>query len=139
NLLQDGYDIDIRIGELHDSMEVVSKLASAERLLVATPAYLESHKAITKPADLLDHNCLIYKTTTEYSDWKFARDDAIEELSVDGRLRTNNGEVLRGATLSGQGIAMLNDWTVMEDIRNGRLRVVLPDYRVTQSSFDTGI
>jgi len=139
NLLQDGYDVDIRIGELNDSMEVVSKLSGAERLLVASEQYLSRNPPILTPEDLSEHNCLTYKTSIEYSHWKFAKGDTMKEVPVSGNLRTNNGEVLRGAAISGQGVAVLNDWTVLSDVQSGRLKRVLPDYRVTQSSFDTGI
>jgi len=139
NLLQDGYDIDVRIGELHDSSEVVSKLASAERLLVASPEYLQRNPKIERPEDLAGHNCLVYKSTADFSHWKFARNDTITEVQANGNLRTNNAEVLRGAAIKGHGLVVLNDWSVLSDIDSGLLKIVLPEYRVTHSSFDTGI
>lgn len=139
NLLQDGYDLDIRIGELQDSMEVVSKLISSERILVASPEYLATHQSITQPMDIARHNCLIYKTNVDFSQWKFAKGERVETVIADGNLHTNNGEVLLRAVLGGQGLAVLTDWTVFPAIQAGKLQIVLPEYRVTQSSFETGI
>lgn len=140
NLLEQDYDVDIRLGELQDSSMLVRRLAPSDRVLVASPAYLDSHPPITEPRDLLRHNCITFRPNSEVTTWKFARDgEETQELKVTGCFHTNNSEVLRRVAVAGLGVALVTDWISQADRQSGRVREVLPDYRVTINSFNNGI
>jgi len=140
NLLDENYDVDIRLGKLQDSSMLVRRLAPSDRLLVASPAYLKAHPPIKKPDDLLQHNCITFRPNSEITTWRFAREgERIRELKVGGCFHTNNSEVLRRAALSGIGVALVTNWISHADRKSGGLLQVLSDYRVTINSFSNGI
>jgi len=140
NLVEQNYDVDIRIGKLEDSSYVMRKLAAGERVLVGTPDYVASHPPVHAPEDLLQgHNCLTYRKAQEPTSWRYLQGDQVHELKINGTLHSNNGEVLRRAALSGLGLALLADWSVREDLQAGRLVRLLPEYRLTGSTFDNGV
>jgi len=140
NLLDDNYDVDIRLGELEDSSMIVRRLAPSDRVLVASPAYLARHPPITKPQDLLQHNCVTFRPRSEITTWRFARDgEELQEVKVTGTFHTNNSEVLRRAAVSGVGVVLLTNWISQADRKSGRLVEVLPEYRATINSFSNGI
>lgn len=140
NLMDKNFDIDIRLGELEDSSFLVRKLASSERILVASPAYLAAHAPIEKPEDLMQHNCLTYRLDSETTSWRFSKKgEPAQELKITGGFHTNNAEVLRRVTLSGLGVSLLTDWGIYADLQEGRLMQVLPDYRTTNYTFTNGI
>lgn len=140
NLLEQNYDIDIRLGELQDSSMLMRRLAPSERILVASPAYLRYHPPIMKPADLLEHNCVTFRPNSEFTSWRFAREgEEMQELKVGGRFHTNNSEVLRRAAVAGIGVVLLTNWISESDRQAGRLVEVLPAWRATINSFNNGI
>lgn len=140
NLLEENFDIDIRLGELEDSSMLVRRLAPSDRVLVASPRYLASHPPITKPRDLRQHNCITFRPRSEITTWRFARDgEELQEVKVTGTFHTNNSEVLRRVAVAGVGVVLLTNWISQADRRSGRIVEVLPDYRATINSFSNGI
>lgn len=140
DLLQQDYDIDIRLGELRDSSMLVRRIAPSDRLLVASPHYLKRHHSINRPEDLLEHNCITFRPNSEITTWKFTRnDEPMKEIKVTGCFHTNNSEVLERAALNHMGVALVSNWISHEDRKAGLLVPVLPDYRVTINSFNNGI
>lgn len=140
NLVEQNYDVDLRIGKLEDSSYVMRKLGTGERILVASPSYVESHAPVTEPEDLeAGHNCLTYRKDREPTFWRYLQGDRVRELKIGGTVHSNNGEVLRRAALSGLGLALLANWAVADDIKAGRLVWLLRDYRMTNSTFDNGV
>lgn len=126
--LQEGVDVTIRIGALGDSSLVAKRLAPARLVLVAAPDYLARQGTPTAPAELARHRCLTYGHTTAAQRWQLSRDGAPITTPVPSCLCSNNGEVLRAATLRGLGIAMLPTFLVGQDIEAGRLVPLLPDH-----------
>lgn len=129
DLVESGFDLAIRIGELADSSLVARRLAPSRRVLCASPDYLKRHGIPRKPADLAAHNCLILSTTAGRQDsWPLrdAHGDITQRIS--GNFESNLGEVLRDAAVAGVGIGMKSTWDIAEDLRAGRLRVVLPNF-----------
>lgn len=140
NLVEQNYDVDLRIGKLEDSSYVMRKLGAGERILVGSPEYVKTHPPVKVPEDLLTgHNCLTYRKAQEFTSWKYLKGDRVHELKVAGTMHTNNGEVLRRAALSGLGLALLADWSVAKDREAGLLVRLLPGYRLTNSTFDNGV
>ncbi|MDJ0936037.1 MAG: LysR substrate-binding domain-containing protein [Kiloniellales bacterium] len=128
DLVEEGMDLGIRIGELKDSSLIARKLAASRRAVCAAPGYLERAGTPHRPADLADHNCLVYTYRTWRNDWPFRGPEGGETVHVTGSFSANNGEVLRQAALGGSGIIMLPIWQVRDDLMTGRLIELLPDY-----------
>jgi len=140
DLVEEGLDLAVRIGELQDSSLIARKLAPNRRVLCASPAYFERSGVPTLPAELRQHNCLVYKRQQNSAVWRL-RDHAgsIHEVSVRGSLNANNADAIHAAALGGLGLAILPTWLVGPDVRNSRLRVVFPDHQVSPSAIDTSI
>ncbi|WKB55142.1 LysR family transcriptional regulator [Eleftheria terrae] len=135
DLVSEGFDLAIRIGTLHDSALVARKLADNRRVLCASPDYLRRRGLPRTPAELLQHDCLVLAGRQGRRDlWRLKNRKGEETaLRVTGRLECNQGELLRDAALAGLGIAMHSTWHVCDDLRQGRLQVVLPQHRIEDS------
>ncbi len=130
--LEEGVDVTIRIGQLADSSLIARKLASARRVLVAAPAYLEEFGTPSLPDDLARHRCLSYGHSTTLPKWQLGRDGVVMNVTINSVLCSNNGDVLRAAALVGRGITALPTFLVGPDIKDHKLRLVLPDYPPTE-------
>jgi len=128
DLVEEGYDLAVRIGRLPDSSLIARRLAPSRNLLCAAPAYLEQNGAPARPRDLKRHACLFYSYQAESEAWRLAGPEGTERVSLGGRFRVNNGDSLRQVTLAGLGIAQLPTFIVGDDLRAGRLLRVLPDW-----------
>jgi DNA-binding transcriptional LysR family regulator len=135
DLVSSGLDLAIRIGRLSDSSLVARRIASNHRVLCASPDYLRKHGAPRKPDDLTRHDCLVQVGSNGRHDvWEMSdRGGEIHRVRVDGRIESNFGDQLRDAALAGIGIAQHSVWHVHDDLRSGRLHVVLPDYALPDS------
>lgn len=140
NLIELNYDVDLRLAPLDDSSYVMRKLADGERIVVASPHYISTHREVVVPTDLENgHNCLTYRRASEPTSWRYREGDEEKELAVQGSVHSNNGEVLRLAALSGLGVALLADWAVADDLQAGRLVRLLHGYELTNTTFDHGV
>jgi DNA-binding transcriptional LysR family regulator len=129
DLVEDGYDVAVRISDLKDSTLVARPLATDRRVVVASPEYLARHGAPRTPADLAQHNCLLFANPLPQDHWRFVGPDGGEHrVQVAGNLETNNCEALRETVLAGVGIALRPTWDVGRDVRSGAVRVLLPGY-----------
>ena len=134
DLVSAGMDLAIRIGDLDDSTLVARQLAVNQRVLCASPAYLAQHGHPATPADLASHECLLLVGRQGRQDLWRLRDGTNEiAVRVAGRIESNQGELLRDAAVAGLGIALHSTWHVCDDLRTGRLQVVLPDYPVPET------
>jgi len=131
-------DVEIRIGRPPDPSLASALILQTERILVASPAHLAAIAPIARPADLTAARCLPYRIAGEEPVWRFARDGVLEEVAIRSVTAANSGEVLRMLALAGHGIALLDDYTVQSDIEAGRLCRLLPDYAITNSTFQFG-
>jgi len=140
DLVEKNIDIDVRIGKLIDSSLVARQLAVSERILCAAPAYLDSRPAITTPTAITAHNCLTYRINLGRTVWRFIdQQGLLEEIAVAGNLQSDNGQALLTATVAGVGLALMPDWAIRDELAAGRLRRVLPHYRVSHIEFDNGV
>lgn len=125
DLVAEGVDIALRGGVLKDSALRARRIGMSQRVCVASAAYLTKHGAPVQPADLLQHQCLIYTLMAGGGGgWPF-KDG---EVHVKGRLRLNSLEGIRQAVLEDMGIAYLPSWMVAEQLRSGVLRVLLSEH-----------
>lgn len=134
DLVEDGYDVAVRIGPLQDSSLVARPLAPQQLLVCAAPAYLERHGAPQVPEDLKQHRCLHYAYASTGNEWHFEKDGITHLVRVNAALRANNGDVLRTAALAGHGVILQPEFLVGEDVRAGRLVALLQDYGHTPIS-----
>lgn len=127
NVIEEGYDLAIRIGELEDSSLAARKLAPNRRVVCASPGYLKTHEAPLKPDDLQRHNCL---TTTElHMNWEYkAPDGKRGAVRVTGHYACDNWEVLREWAMAGLGVALKSTWDVRRQLEDGSLVSLLPGY-----------
>jgi DNA-binding transcriptional LysR family regulator len=133
NLIEEGFDLAVRIAELEDSSLAARKLAPNRRVVCATPEYLRHHGMPREPEDLAQHNCLL--TDDFASTWEYKGPDArTGSVRVTGRYVCDNWEVVREWTLAGLGIALKSTWDVRRHLEDGSLVSLLPGY-----SFDTGV
>ncbi len=129
DVIEEGFDLAIRIGHLEDSSLIARRLAPIRMALCAAPDYIARHGAPQTPADLAQHNCLVYTYAASQSEWRFVDGDGKEHsVHIEGRLLANNGDVLRVAALQAQGLALGPTFILGEDMRAGTLVRLLPDY-----------
>lgn len=128
DLVGDGFDLAIRIGELDDSSLVSRRIAVNRRVLAASPAYLQRAGAPQAPKDLEAHACLLlFDSHRRRDSWRLQQADGTPvDVQVTGRLESTLGELLRDAAVAGEGIGLFSHWHVADDLRAGRLVQVLP-------------
>lgn len=130
DLVSEGFDLAIRIGALDDSRLVARRIAPNRRVVCASPDYLRRRGRPRQPEDLAHHDCLLLFGSGGRQDvWRLGTPTGGEvAVRVQGRFESNFGEVLRDASLAGEGIVIHSLWHVADDLRAGRLEVLLPDY-----------
>lgn len=123
NLVDEGFDLAVRIGKPADSSLMVRKLCDACIVLVAAPDYLDRHGPPAHPQDLASRDCIIDTNFRDAFNWRFAGPEHGQTLSVavTGRLRFSNGEACLAAAETGLGIARLPSFIAGESIRAGRV------------------
>jgi len=126
DILDGGFDIAVRAGNLPDSSLFARRLAPLRSFLCASPEYVEKHSMPVVPEELVEHNCLLFSYSA--SEWKFLRDGEEQVVRVSGNYQANNSEALREATLQGLGIARIPTFVAGSDVEAGRLCVVLDEY-----------
>lgn len=129
DLIDEGWDVAVRIGRLAESTMIARKLAPCRTALCAAPVYLAEIGTPRTVADLKDHNCLGYTLSrTVGSDrWSFGIDGAVT-VPVNGNLRANNGDALVAAAVAGQGLIYQPTFLVSAEIRMGRLVSIALDH-----------
>lgn len=132
DLVEEGYDLAIRIGVLRDSSLTARTIGPFRPVLCASPTYLAASGMPRRPGDLAEHNCLIYTLTTTPPDrWIFEGPEGREQVKVRGTLRASNGDVLRSAAVAGLGILASPDFIVADALRERALVPILADYRLS--------
>ena len=130
DFVKDRIDVAVRIGELSDSSFVARKLASNNRVLVASPNYIEKYGVPNNPADLVEHNCIIPSFISPDNTWQFIKGSTKKAVKVSGNLRCNNGVPLYEAAKGGIGIALLATFIVKQDLEENNLVQLLPEWQV---------
>ncbi len=128
NLVEDGFDIAIRIGALPDSSMVAIPLMEVALICCASPDYLKLHGHPQHPSDLRQHNCLTYSYSGTNNDWHFSKDDQSLSVKASGKLNGNNGRAMSIAASLGTGITLKPLFMVQDFIDRGELVPILEDY-----------
>ncbi|WP_145678697.1 LysR family transcriptional regulator [Azospirillum brasilense] len=127
DLLREATDVAIRMAPLKDSSFVARKIADLPRVLCAAPSYLERRGVPARPEELLSHHCLLLRFPgSQQFQWTLNTPQGPMTLPVSGQFDADDGDVLTGWALAGEGIVLKPLWEVAEHLRRDELRVVLP-------------
>ena len=129
DIVNEGFDCAVRVGDLPDSSLISVRLADNRRRCVAAPAYLQRAGTPATPADLMRHQCLTLSSeASQTRGWAFRLDGEAIHLRPGGRLDCSDGQVLHDWCLRGLGLAWRSTWEVEDDVAAGRLQAVLEDF-----------
>lgn len=128
DLVNEGYDLAIRIGNLAESGLIARRFARDSLVVCGSPEYFRRNGVPRVPEDLAKHSCLGYSYEESVNEWLFSGGDGEHRVSVSGNVRANNGDLLRVAALGGAGIIMQPRFLVGADLRAGKLLAVLTQY-----------
>lgn len=146
DLIEEGVDVALRIGNLPDSSLIARRLAPMQRLICGSPRYLQNKGIPTSPAHLANHDCLTFRLYDTGSIWRPGADlwslhgaDGVFEIAVKGPLKATSAEVLVRAALADLGLILVLDWLVEPYLHTGELVPVLSNYRIAQGMGDGAI
>jgi DNA-binding transcriptional LysR family regulator len=126
DLLADGIDVALRMGTLQDSSLIARKISNSPRRVLATSAYWERNGEPRRPADLANHEVIVYDPLGEI--WQFTRDSKEVSVRVRGRINVSAAEGVRAAVLSGMGVTAVSEWMFAPELKSGLVRAVLDDW-----------
>ncbi len=128
DIVENGFDLAIRLGELAPSTLKARRLATSPRVLVASPAYLKRRGRPQTPSDLKAHNCLI---RGDLRSWRLrAADGSLDDTKISGNYVANLAEAITEAAVSGLGVARKCGWEIAEQLASGDLVILMEDYTV---------
>ncbi len=128
DLVGEGFDLGIRIGNLHDSTLIARRMAPIRRVLLASPNYIAENGALVHPSDIAARKVLLYANTSAGESWRFQINGRWEHVRVTSRLRADNGELLREAACAGLGLVILPTFLAASAIEAGELEILLPNF-----------
>lgn len=128
DLVDEGYDLAIRITDAPDPELIARRLARCRHVLAAAPDYLAGAPTLKEPDDLRQHACVVYAHTPG-GVWPLTKAGRTQSIKVEPTVKTNNPDVLLEAVVSGMGVALMPSFLASDAVRNGALRLVLEDYQ----------
>lgn len=129
DLIDKGFDLAIRFGELPDNRINARRIMSNRRFICASPSYLEKHGTPKSLADLTKHRCIVHRQNDDaYGVWRFLIDGRTEIVKIHGALSSNDGAIVQAWALDGQGIVIRSEWDVAKYLESGRLTRILPEF-----------
>lgn len=140
DLLTERVDLAIRLGRRFSPEFIATKLLETQYRVCASPAYLANKKTPRVPQELQEHSCLLLALPEYRSRWLFRdKQGKVQEIPIHGDVTILSTLALRACALAGMGPVLLPNWLIDEDIAQGRLIDLFPDYRVAATDFDTAI
>ena len=137
DLIDEGFDVAIRLTPPPDSSLIVRSLATWRHVLCCSPAYLEKHGPLRQLSELANHNCVRHILYPYEDEWRFVdRQDTPASVRISGNLISNSGDMLRTAALQGVGICLAAGFLISDDLEAGRLVRLLPEYRPVEFSMN---
>ncbi|VAW62618.1 Transcriptional regulator, LysR family [hydrothermal vent metagenome] len=124
DLVAEGVDVAIRVGELKDSSLFAKPVAESFFCMVASPEYLKQYGTPSRPEDLIKHNCITYSLLRV---WDIVKNEKPGTVSVTGNMRCNNGDMILESALIGAGLAILPYWLVYEKLKAGSLKQIMQE------------
>ena len=135
DVVDEGYDLAIRITRIPDSTLITRKLASTRMVLCGSPQYLQRRGTPVHPHELSQHAVISYTYWSTRDEWHFTGPEGPVNVRIVSRIHTNNGDTCRRAALAHHGLVLQPDFIIGEDLRRGELVEVMPEYR----SIEVGI
>jgi len=133
DLMQEGFDLAIRIADLADSSLIARRLAPIQSVICASPEYLERMGTPKMPDELMQHQCLVYTLIRDFEYWHISdANGQVIKVKLSPYLKASTGEFLRDAAVSGQGIALLPSFIVYKQLEQGALLPLFTDFRLPQ-------
>ena len=130
DLLAEGVDIDVRMGEVSEPHLVTHLVVENARVLCASPEYLARRGTPKTAADLASHDCLLYRERHQtFGVWRLQGPQGIESVKITGPMGSNHSDIVSNWALAGHGIILLAGWDVAPALKFGKLVRVLPEYR----------
>jgi DNA-binding transcriptional LysR family regulator len=143
DLIEDGIDVAVRLGQLSDSSLVARRIGTAQRWLLVHRDYLrrlpKGKQSLKVPEDLVQHNCIVYTELPWRNSWTFTAGPGASEpmgtlrtVRVEGNVQTNSSEVVRASVLAGLGICNAPTWLFDQEMARGEIQRVLPDWEAAE-------
>ncbi|GLR53553.1 LysR family transcriptional regulator [Shinella yambaruensis] len=130
NLVTDGIDVAVRVGELDDSTFGSRRLASVRKMVVAAPSYLEQRGVPKTPADLAKHECILGHGGFGRENWRFRHNETVTSVNVQARFQINSAPGILASAVAGLGIGMVSDVMAVNELRTGQVVELLPEYEM---------
>ncbi|MGO0792234.1 LysR family transcriptional regulator [Herbaspirillum seropedicae] len=129
DLVNEGIDLDIRVGAGHEPHLFSKRILPSQRVLCASPSYLKKHGLPADLAALRQHQCLVIRERNQsFGIWRMMGPKGVETVKVSGMLASNHGEIIHQWAVDGHGIILRSAWDVADSLKRGRLVRVLPQY-----------
>ena len=132
DLVEEGYDLAIRIAALQSSSLVSRRLANTRMTLCASPRYLKKHGKPKHPSELANHQVIAYSYLATKDEWHFSGPKGLVSVLTRPWMHTNNGETCKGAALAHQGVILQPRFVVADELASGQLVELLPEYRSSE-------
>jgi DNA-binding transcriptional LysR family regulator len=131
DLLENGIDVALRMGDLGDSSMTARRIATGRRMVVAAPAYLAERGVPQVPTELAQHEAVVYLSDSGgAATWSFERDSTELSINVNGRVRVNAAEGVRAAVCAGVGVAIVSEWMFAPELASGAVEQLLPEWNL---------
>ena len=133
DLMQEGFDLAIRLAKLPDSSLIARKLAPIKTVMCASPKYIEEMGAPQSPGELINHRCLVYNLLPNFENWHLTDTKGKEsKTKIQPYLKSSTGEFLRDAAVEGLGIVIVPTFIAYKEIEQGKLVLILEEYTPPQ-------
>jgi len=131
DIVGDGIDLALRIGNLSDSNLIARRLGEIKTVACASPKYLTKNGTPKKPDELINHQCIIDTNFSENTNWSFSKNGIKSSVAVKSNLYVNSPVAVKELAINHNGIAICPDFVLQDDIKSNRLNVILEDYEIT--------
>ena len=130
DLVAEGIDLAVRAGMIADSSLIARRLGTVARHAMASTSYLQRRGTPQTPTDLAEHDCLMFTQGASPTHWTFEGPEGKISIPIRGRFRSDSGEGVREAVVSGYGIGLLPSWYFRDEIDQGSVKILLKDWQV---------
>lgn len=127
-------DVAIRVGPLNDSSLRARKIVESQRIVCASPRYLEREGTPQTPQDLQHHACITWRSHPGANVWKFRTEDGLREVRASGNFFAKNADAITAAAVAGLGCCLLPDWNMAQELRQKQLKRVLKRFAAVPAS-----
>ena len=128
DLVETGIDVALRMGDLQDSSLTARRIGRGPRIVLGAPQYFAARGEPQTPADLINHEAVIYDQRGGGTVWSFTQEKTEQKVTVKGRMRSNAAEAVREAVFAGMGLAIASHWMFDRELADGTVRRVLADW-----------